>query len=33
MYNLPRSKDKEVKEEKQVQSTVNDFSFYRDIQK
>ncbi len=30
---MPRSKDKEVKEEKQVQSTVNDFSFYRDIQK
>ena len=29
---MPRSKDKEVKEEKQVQSTVNDFSFYRDIQ-
>ena len=28
---MPRSKDKEVKEEKQVQSTVNDFSFYRDI--
>ncbi|HFJ9437412.1 MULTISPECIES: ABC transporter permease subunit [Bacillus] len=31
---IPKSKDKEVKEEKQVKSTtVPDFSFYRDIQK
>ncbi|KAA0783920.1 ABC transporter permease subunit [Bacillus wiedmannii] len=29
----PRSKDKEVKEEKRVQTNVNDFSFYREIQK
>ncbi|MGD6888351.1 ABC transporter permease subunit [Bacillus mobilis] len=30
---MPKSKDKEMKEEKQVQHTVNDFSFYREIQK
>ncbi|MCC2380192.1 ABC transporter permease subunit [Bacillus wiedmannii] len=29
----PKSKDKEVKEEKRVQTNVNDFSFYREIQK
>ncbi|KKZ92784.1 hypothetical protein B4147_2020 [Bacillus wiedmannii] len=29
----PRSKDKEVKEAKRVQTNVNDFSFYREIQK
>ncbi|PHG23174.1 peptide ABC transporter permease [Bacillus wiedmannii] len=28
-----KSKDKEVKEEKRVQTNVNDFSFYREIQK
>lgn len=30
---IPKSKDKEVKEEKRVQTNVNDFSFYREIQK
>ncbi|MBG9855071.1 ABC transporter permease subunit [Bacillus wiedmannii] len=30
---MPKSKDKEMKEEKQVQHTVNDFSFYREVQK
>lgn len=29
----PKSKDKEVKEEKRVQTNVNDFYFYREIQK
>ncbi|MGH0496485.1 peptide/nickel transport system permease protein [Bacillus wiedmannii] len=29
----PKSKDKEVKEEKRVQTNVNDFSFYREVQK
>ncbi|MGE1038586.1 ABC transporter permease subunit, partial [Bacillus cereus] len=30
---IPKSRDKEMKEEKQVQHTVNDFSFYKEIQK
>ncbi len=30
---IPKSKDTEMKEEKKVPSTVNDFSFYREIQK
>ena len=30
---MPRSKDKEMKEEKQLQHTLNDFSFYKEIQK
>lgn len=30
---IPKSKDKEVKEEKRIQTNVNDFSFYREIQK
>lgn len=30
---IPKRKDKEVKEEKRVQTNVNDFSFYREIQK
>ncbi|CAM4274957.1 MULTISPECIES: ABC transporter permease subunit [Bacillus cereus group] len=30
---IPKSKDKEVKAEKRVQTNVNDFSFYREIQK
>lgn len=29
---IPKSRDKEMKEEKQVQHTVNDFSFYKEIQ-
>ncbi|MCP9281828.1 hypothetical protein NMT98_25435 [Bacillus wiedmannii] len=28
-----KSKDKEVKEEKRIQTNVNDFSFYREVQK
>ena len=30
---IPKNKDKEMKEEKQVKHTVDDFSFYREIQK
>ncbi|PEB78165.1 peptide ABC transporter permease [Bacillus cereus] len=30
---MPKRKDKEVKVEKQVQPTINDFSFYKEVQK
>lgn len=30
---IPKSKDKEVKEEKRVQTNMNDFSFYTEVQK